>query len=324
MGGMEGYFVPTMWELLEDGKLFKSILHEQMPEVHSHLQEHGILPLMFICKWFMTMFSQLPWPTVLRVFDLYMLEGKTALFRFGYSVLDVHRTEILNLKSIDVLLPYLLEPNSKKLQAHILVPHALSLPMEHYLRMAVGQLRDGQDVLTRLASAGTPSKKRPAPSDTPHLNSSSTNSSLSNSRGSFANSDGGAPPSSFFSSFLQTIATPVRSAVKRRVDVSSNQPRVAPTPPQGARSRAALEFGEMQNSPSRMPMQPLSPNRATFNSPMRTLSPSSSKLRTPPMFEGMRKRVRPMNGSENVAVELPSIQRRDGVIASPAKSLRAL
>ncbi len=50
VAGMEGYFVPTMWELLEDGKIFKSILAEHMPDVHAHLQENGILPLMFICK----------------------------------------------------------------------------------------------------------------------------------------------------------------------------------------------------------------------------------------------------------------------------------
>ncbi len=50
VGGMEGYFVPTMWELLEDGKIFKNILAEQMPDLHSHLQDNGILPLMFICK----------------------------------------------------------------------------------------------------------------------------------------------------------------------------------------------------------------------------------------------------------------------------------
>jgi hypothetical protein len=50
VGGMEGYFVPTMWELLEDGKIFKNILSEQMPDLHSHLQDNGILPLMFICE----------------------------------------------------------------------------------------------------------------------------------------------------------------------------------------------------------------------------------------------------------------------------------
>jgi hypothetical protein len=271
VGGMNGYFVPTMWELLEDGKIFKNILVEKMPQIHDHLQNNGILPLMFICKWFMTMFSQLPWPTALRIFDLYLLEGKTALFRFGYSILDVHQQELLNLKSIDVLLPYLLEPSSKKLQAHILVNHALSVPMEHYVRMAVNQLRDGQDVLNRMASAGTPKQR------------------VSDARTSTASSTSATTPSgasSFFDRFIETIATPVRSAVKKKVDTSvSDKPRVVATP---TRRKGGLDFAAL-NSPIR------SPNRGA----MSVMSPTSAKLNTPPMFQGMKKRIRPMDGGEN-------------------------
>merc|ERR1711916_40249 len=279
VGGMNGYFVPSMWELLEDGKIFKNILADKMPKVHDHLQDNGILPLMFICKWFMTMFSQLPWPTALRIFDLYLLEGKTALFRFGYSILDVHQQELLNLKSIDVLLPYLLEPSSKKLQAHILVNHALSVPMEHFVRMAVNQLRDGQDVLNRMASAGTPKHRV---SDAHRAASSSSTASATAAAGA----------SSFFDRFIETIATPVRSAVKKKVDTSvSDKPRVVATPPR----RKALDFASA-NSPVR------SPNRAA----MTVLSPTSAKLNTPPMFQGMKKRIRPLDGGENTnATQIP-------------------
>ena len=262
INGMEGYFVPTMWELLEDGKIFKYILAERLPEVHAHLQNNGILPLMFICKWFMTMFSQLPWNTVLRIFDMYLVEGKTTLFRFGYSILSLHREEILNLGSIDVLLPYLLEPNSKKLQSHFLVPYATSYPIEHYVRTAVAYLRDGQDVLTNIANAGTP-KKKEAP------------------RSSSAGYSGGGGGSSFFERFMTTIATPVRSAVKKKVDVTdTNQPRVVATPPHSMTKRN-LNFA---------PLSPMSPNSPRVNV-------SIKNKNTPPMFEGMKKRVR--NEAEN-------------------------
>ena len=272
VGGMEGYFVPTMWELLEDGKIFKNMLAARLPDVHAHLDEHGILPLMFICKWFMTMFSQLPWPTVLRVLDLFLLEGKTALFRFGFSILDIHRRELLALSSIDVLLPFLLEPNTRKLQPHVLVPHALhpDRPVEDWVRVAVGQLRDGQELLSKIANAGTPKREaaKPAVAQMPKpaavaAPSTSTTTSSSNS--------------SFFDRFLSSISTPVRSQVQKRVDLSSvDQPRVVATPPR----RPALNF----NSP---------------------LSPSSSRLNTPPLFEGMKKRGRAVEGPENEAA-IPS------------------
>jgi hypothetical protein len=219
----------------------------------------------------MTMFSQLPWPTVLRVFDLYLLEGKTSLFRFGYSILDLLRSELLALGSIDVLLPALLEPSSRKLLPHVIVPHGLALPMEHYLRVAVAQLRDGQDLLSKCAVANTPAKRvsgptlalpRPAPLQQQQPSSS-------------ANS------SSFFERFLSSISTPVRSHVQRRIDMTTEQPRVMQTPPARA-TRGNLNFG----SP---------------------LSPSSVRLNTPPLFEGMKKRPRPaVVGAENDSVVLSS------------------
>ncbi len=226
----------------------------------------------------MTMFSQLPWPTVLRVFDLYLLEGKTSLFRFGYSILDLLRGELLALGSIDVLLPALLEPTSKKLLPHVIVPHGLALPMEHYVRVAVAQLRDGQDLLAKCAAAGTPAKRSsaatappmPRPTPAPPAASFTARENLSNSATS---------SSSFFERFLSSISTPVRSHVQRRIDLSvAEQPRVVATPTRAASARGALNFG----SP---------------------LSPSSARLNTPPMFEGMKKRNRP-TGAENDSVPL--------------------
>ncbi len=72
-----------------------------MRDLHDHLQSNGIMPLMFICKYFMTMFSQLPWPSVLRVFDLYLFEGKTTLFRFGFGLLSILHDELMAFATID-------------------------------------------------------------------------------------------------------------------------------------------------------------------------------------------------------------------------------
>lgn len=127
VGGMEGYFVPTMWELLEDSKLFKIMLQMQLPDLHNHLTNNGVIPLMFICKYFMTMFSQLPWPTVLRIYDLYLFEGKTALFRFGFGLMSMLHEELMDFGSIDKILPFLLELPSRKVNAHILVPFVLQV-----------------------------------------------------------------------------------------------------------------------------------------------------------------------------------------------------
>jgi hypothetical protein len=236
----------------------------------------------------MTMFSQLPWPTVLRVFDLYLLEGKTSLFRFGYSILDLLRPELLALGSIDVLLPALLEPSSRKLLPHVIVPHGLALPMEHYVRVAVAQLRDGQDLLAKCAAAGTPAKQKPVstgPAAIPRP--------VPGALAARDSSQGPPSSSSFFERFLSSISTPVRSHVQRRIDLSvAEQPRVVATPARPSRAGGALNFG----SP---------------------LSPSSARLNTPPLFEGMKKRPRLAAGGENEGVPLmnsPSQQSKRAAI----------
>jgi hypothetical protein len=179
----------------------------------------------------------------------------------------VHRRELLALGSIDVLLPYLLEPQSRKLLPHVLVPHALTVPMEHYVRTAVANLRDGQDLLAKCAAANTPAKR-----------ASSVTSAAAVPKASLPK-PAAAPVSansSFFDRFLSSISTPVRAHVVRRLDTTSEQPRVVATPPASARRGGTLNFG----SP---------------------LSPSSARLNTPPLFEGMKKRVRavPIDGAEN-------------------------
>ena len=308
VSGMEGYFVPSMWELLEDAKIFKRILSDQMSDINDHLQDNGILPLMFICKWFMTLFSQLPWTTVLRVFDFYLFEGKVALFRFGYAILAVHHDELIALRSIDVLLPYLLEPSSKKLLAHVLVPHAMALPMENYLRVATAALRDGQEILLQCAAAGTPQSRASASTTSisvaevsRHPKQHSQTITTSQTTATASNS------SSFFERFLSSISTPVRSAVKRRVETTGEGPRVVATPPNASATRRNLNFGPPTNA-----LSPLSPGSSRLNSPRanavgsknspRTGNKNSPRannnnnnnnnLNTPPMFEGMKKRVR--------------------------------
>jgi hypothetical protein len=326
VSGMEGYFVPSMWELLEDAKIFKRILGDQMSDINDHLQDNGILPLMFICKWFMTLFSQLPWTTVLRVFDFYLYEGKVALFRFGYAILAVHHDELLALRSIDVLLPYLLEPASKKLLAHVLVPHAMALPMENYLRVATAALRDGQEILLQCAAAGTPHSRAN------NNSTSSVTAAVDVSRqakqqqhqqqhqhvsgAAAANASTNNNSSSFFERFLSSISTPVRSAVKRRVETTGEGPRVVATPPNASATRRNLNFGPPSGA-----LSPLSPGASRLNSPRANNNNTNLKAQsTPPMFEGMKKRVRQVEANDENETSATELQK---VLQSPLK-LRAL
>lgn len=309
VGAIEGYFVPTMWELLEDGKLFKLMLEREMPEVHNHLVNNGILPLMFICKYFMTMYSQLPWPTVLRIFDFYLFEGKLALFRFGMAIMSILQEELLGFASIDKLLPFLLEPQSRKLSHHILVPHALHVPIESYMHHALMAYRAEQDILGQVASMGTPVKRAPTSSSSSNQGNSTPVKSAPTNTSSVSGAGGNA---SFFQRFMDSVATPVRATIKRRIDPSSGS--VVPTPPAAKRAFA--------------PLSPVSPSAARLNrgpvaSSPRTAAPNAIKasLNTPPMFEGMKKRNQRDYEDENEQVQSPfGSAKKAGLFSPDAKA----
>ena len=76
MQHLRTYFVPSMWELKEDANILESMMKIKFPLVIQKLKKLKIELIMFLSKWFMCCFTFLPWPCVLRIFDLLLIEGK--------------------------------------------------------------------------------------------------------------------------------------------------------------------------------------------------------------------------------------------------------
>lgn len=59
----------------------------QMPKLASHMEEEGVLPTMYCSQWFLTLYAYtLPIDHLLRVWDVFLLEGPKVLFRFASLV----------------------------------------------------------------------------------------------------------------------------------------------------------------------------------------------------------------------------------------------
>ena len=59
----------------------------QMPRLASHMEEEGVLPTMYCSQWFLTLYAYtLPIDHLLRVWDVFLLEGPKVLFRFAYRL----------------------------------------------------------------------------------------------------------------------------------------------------------------------------------------------------------------------------------------------
>ena len=54
----------------------------QMPKLAAHMEEEGVLPTMYCSQWFLTLYAYtLPIEHLLRVWDIFLLEGSKILFR---------------------------------------------------------------------------------------------------------------------------------------------------------------------------------------------------------------------------------------------------
>ena len=59
-----------------DGDILLGLLKRVSPGAHRHLAKQGVEPILFMTEWFLCAFARsLPWPTVLRVWDMFMCEG---------------------------------------------------------------------------------------------------------------------------------------------------------------------------------------------------------------------------------------------------------
>jgi hypothetical protein len=79
-----GYYSPGMEAIQLDGDILFGLLKRVSPGVHKHLVKQDIEPILYMTEWFLCAFARtLPWPSVLRIWDMFMCEGVKVLFRVG-------------------------------------------------------------------------------------------------------------------------------------------------------------------------------------------------------------------------------------------------
>lgn len=70
--------LPSPQEAIQlDGEILYALLHKVSPTAHRHLNKHNLEPILYMTEWFMCAFSRtLPWASVLRIWDMFLCEGK--------------------------------------------------------------------------------------------------------------------------------------------------------------------------------------------------------------------------------------------------------
>jgi len=96
---LPGYFSPGLEAIQTHGEMLFSLLKRQNSFVYKVLKKQRIEPTMYMTEWFMCVWSRtLPWPTVLRVMDMFFCEGIKIIFRVALVILNSIEPELRRAK----------------------------------------------------------------------------------------------------------------------------------------------------------------------------------------------------------------------------------
>uniref|UniRef100_A0A0N5B2G1 Rab-GAP TBC domain-containing protein n=1 Tax=Strongyloides papillosus TaxID=174720 RepID=A0A0N5B2G1_STREA len=86
---LPGYFTRDMEQIKIDGEVLKYIMKAKCPKIHFHMKKHLVEPSMYLIQWFMCVFCRtLPWPSVLRIWDMFFCEGIKVLFKVALVIIS--------------------------------------------------------------------------------------------------------------------------------------------------------------------------------------------------------------------------------------------
>ncbi|KAL7073941.1 hypothetical protein ACQ4LE_006227, partial [Meloidogyne hapla] len=91
------YFDQTLTGAQADQEVLKEIVEQKFPQLAEHLDECEIDLTTVTLNWFIALFfDAVPFQTMLRIWDTFLLEGPKVLFRYTIALLGLYQEEILS------------------------------------------------------------------------------------------------------------------------------------------------------------------------------------------------------------------------------------
>lgn len=95
---LEGIYQSGMPLLQQYLFQFQYLLKLMVPALGAHLEQENVEPVMYCTHWFNTIFAySLPFPHLIRLWDIFLLEGPKILFRVGLALLRSAEKQLLPL-----------------------------------------------------------------------------------------------------------------------------------------------------------------------------------------------------------------------------------
>lgn len=87
---MEGFYLLNFPGLEKSFYIMLSLLKKHVPKVYDIFKKYNLHPSMYASQWFITIFAvNLKFDILVRIFDVFLLEGQKILYRFALGILKL-------------------------------------------------------------------------------------------------------------------------------------------------------------------------------------------------------------------------------------------
>ncbi|CAG9534604.1 unnamed protein product [Cercopithifilaria johnstoni] len=92
----KSYFDYALTGAQADQEVLKELVARRLPRLAAHLDQCGIDLATVTLNWFLAVFyGAVPFQTMIRIWDYFLLDGTNVLFRFALAILSIHEKEVL-------------------------------------------------------------------------------------------------------------------------------------------------------------------------------------------------------------------------------------
>ncbi|EFX06242.1 GTPase activating protein [Grosmannia clavigera kw1407] len=101
-------FIHDMPGLHKNLYMFERLLEDLEPALYCHLHRRGVSPHLYATQWFLTLFAyRFPLQLVLRIYDLILSEGLSAILKFGVVLMQKNAATLLGMSDMSQLTTFL-------------------------------------------------------------------------------------------------------------------------------------------------------------------------------------------------------------------------
>ncbi|CAH8451602.1 unnamed protein product [Heterobilharzia americana] len=87
---MVDYFKTGLERVKIELNMLFILVKKYQPEIYKHMVKCNTEPILFAVDWFMCLYTRnLPWSTVLRIWDMFFFEGAKVLFRIALTIFEL-------------------------------------------------------------------------------------------------------------------------------------------------------------------------------------------------------------------------------------------